>query len=71
MIDTVATVVIVVDVVQSGSGVNKHRYHGLGDQEQVCPRKQHDQGRQERQEGDLRGSPRGCELHHHPGGVNS
>ena len=52
--DKVVVAAVVADVVQSGSGVDKHRYHELSGQEEVRPRKQHDQGRQERQEGDLR-----------------
>ena len=30
MLDEVVVVVVVVDAVQSGGGVEKHRYHGLG-----------------------------------------
>ena len=68
--DRVVVAAVVEDVVQSGSGVDKHRYRGQA-REEVRPRKQHNQGRQERQEGDLRVSPRGCEWEHHPGGVDS
>ena len=30
LIDVLVVVIVVVDAVQSGGGVEKHRYHGLG-----------------------------------------